>query len=214
MEQTNEYKGKLVDYTNSEEVANTITHAIGILFAIIALIVMLLQSNNSLAVIASICFFLGMMITYTNSTIYHALTNKKWKVIWRKADHCSVCFIIWATGAPICLCTSGNLYNYIALGICFLISVSSAIMCLVNLQKFSKVALVLDFVIAAVLVSVFFVNFDFIEFKIRMLYLAGALSCLIGSFFFGRKKEYTHAIFHILELIGTIIIFFASLAIL
>lgn len=214
MEKTTQYDSKLVKYTGSEERINTVSHAIGIVFAVAALCVMLIKSETKMSAIASVCFFLGIMFTYTNSTIYHALTNKKWKAIWRKIDHCSVSFVFVATGAPLCLCLSDHVYNYISIALCVGIAIFCSALSIINLKKFGRIALILDFVSAAILVAVFFVNRSFIPQNIRMLYLAGTLSCLLGAAFFGRKKEYMHAVFHIFELIGTVIFFFASLAIL
>lgn len=205
------YKNKtLVYYTPREEKLNAVSHFVGSIFGVSGMLTLIFISSDFFDILASIFFGFGVILTYTNSTIYHGLKNLNLKSIWRKIDHCSVGFIILSCGAPLCLSMARNVFDYtafsISLGLCFV----NMALCVINLKKFSRVALVLDFVSAAFLIAVYFTNRGIIPSVSKAFFAVGAALCLAGAFFFGRKKEFLHAVFHILMLVGTMSIFMAS----
>jgi hemolysin III len=203
-------KKNLIYYTPREELINTISHSFGTVFGVFALIILLFLSNDIYDVLGSIFFGFGVILTYTNSAIYHGIKNIEKKSIWRKVDYCSVNFIIVACGAPLCLCMIRHTYNYIALTICLAICFLNVALCLINLKKFAKTAFVLDFASSIIITIAYFVNKGTIPNISKIFFIIAAVLCLSGAFFFGRKKEFLHAVFHILMLVGTQSVFLAS----
>ena len=87
-----------------EEIGNAVTHGVGSAFSIVALILMLNSSKNSLQTVYSIIYFLGMFLSFTSSTIYHSFKHGlKVKRLFRRFDYCSIYLLIGATFAPILL---------------------------------------------------------------------------------------------------------------
>ena len=84
-------------YTRKEEVFNSITHGIGILFSITCLTLLVTLSSiygNMWSIISSCVFGFSMMMMYTASTVYHAAvpseTKKvlKYEIQMQRGDWC------------------------------------------------------------------------------------------------------------------------------
>ena len=111
---------KLDIYTPEEELANAITHGIGILGALVAFIYVLLQPIENTAVFWSTSVFCATaFILYSSSTLYHSVKSKSKKFLFKKLDHISIYLLIAGTFTPFCWGVLGNT----SLGINLLIAV-------------------------------------------------------------------------------------------
>ncbi len=78
--------------TQKEEIVNAITHGFGILFCLIAMPFLLVDSfneNQLTTFISVLAFGVGMLLVYTFSTLFHAVKNPKVKDILQIGDHIS-----------------------------------------------------------------------------------------------------------------------------
>lgn len=92
-----------------EEIGNAITHGLGSLFSIVALVLMLLQSHTAQEYIGAFVYFIGLFLMFTMSTLYHCFPyGSKVKRIFRRFDYSSIYLLIGATFAPILLCYIGG----------------------------------------------------------------------------------------------------------
>lgn len=82
---------------------SALTHAVGILFALVALDVLRQMTQNSSAGTAVTIYAISMLCLYTASTVYHSL-NIGWKgrIFLRKLDHIMIYFLIAGTYTPVC----------------------------------------------------------------------------------------------------------------
>lgn len=197
-------------YTPSEEFWNSFTHALGSVLAVAGLVFMLIIAEGWREVLASVMFFLPCFLVYSNSAVYHALKNLKIKRVWRRLDHASIPFIVIACGNPLCLCLSDKVYNFVALGITFTIGASIVFMCLYDLMRFKRYCVFLDFVIGGVLGVVYLINREFIPSNVEYMFLAGTLLCVSGTILYGVHTRFAHTVFHVLELVGTMVFYFGA----
>lgn len=204
----------LVYYTPFEELLNALTHGAGLVFGIIGMIFMLLRSTTPSSYATSVLVAFGFIVLYGCSTTYHAVTDVKAKSIIRRFDHSSVNFVIISCGVSMCLLTSGHVYNYVALAMCYLVTAVNFVLCFVNLEKFKAPSFISNFVTAAFLFSVYILNRTWFSLTVKLLYLLGCVLCVIGASIFGIKKKYVHTIFHLFTLAGTIVFFFVTYAML
>ena len=93
------------EWKYGEEVVNSITHAVGIGFALTMLVLFIIDGikTNTQKLIGNLIFGITMLILYLNSTIYHGLPQNKYKRIWRYFDHISIFFLIAGTYTPLCM---------------------------------------------------------------------------------------------------------------
>ena len=87
-------------YTRNEEIANTVSHGIGIFFGLAAglwLLPLAAATNNPWAVGSVLAYVVCMLFSYIASTSYHACRDTRRKIILRKLDHAAIYFHIAGT---------------------------------------------------------------------------------------------------------------------
>ena len=91
-------------YPWAEEIANSISHGIGLVFGIVGLVLLLVQAVNTGAdatAITSYSLYGGSMILlFLASTLYHVIPHQKAKHWLKKFDHCAIYLLIAGTYTP------------------------------------------------------------------------------------------------------------------
>ena len=87
------------------EPLNGLTHFLGVIMGIVAIILLLIKNDNTPTNYVSFAIFGGTMILlYSFSTLYHWLNISKNKIkIFRKIDHIMIFVFIAGTYTPVCL---------------------------------------------------------------------------------------------------------------
>ena len=198
------------------ELANALSHGLGILFTFVAspvLIALAVQKSNPTLtfVVAFYCFTILLMFTF--STLYHAFANPLIKKTLRVFDHISIFFLIGGTYAPfIVLFTPPQTafwffviqWSLIALGVIKKIFYTG---------KFRLLSTLLYIFIGCL---VFFLGTGFwtqLPDKSIYLLVGGGLFYLIGVIFYqNRKIPYNHFIWHLFVLSTAIFHYFGILS--
>lgn len=103
-------------YSRREEFLNTLTHFIGALFSVVALIVMVIKAvatGHTTNVVAVTIFGVSLISMYGASSIYHGVSKPRLKKILRKVDHLNIYFLIAGTYTPIALIALSGVYGWI-----------------------------------------------------------------------------------------------------
>lgn len=209
-------------YSLGEEIFNSITHGIGAALSIAALIILLVIAISNGATVLDITgitiYCSTLIILYTMSTLYHAITNKKAKNVLRIIDHSSVYILIIGSFIPyiFTVLKGYGAKPWIVLAAISLIAIIGIILYSIFKQKI-KVFNIISYIIMGWAVS--FLIPDLIEvFKLKdMMYcfyllLSGGIFYTIGIIFYAIKKiKYFHSIWHLFVLIGSILHFCAIL---
>ena len=109
-------KGDINMSVSIREPGSAITHAAGIIMALIAAIPLLTKAvgTSVTSVTAAVIFLLSLVALYSASTIYHSVVVPKRTLrYFQKADHMMIFVLIAGTYTPVCMLTlhgsSGNL---------------------------------------------------------------------------------------------------------
>src|SRR5256886_16836025 len=92
--------------TFGEEIANTVSHGIGLALAIAAtpiLILMAVRAGSAWNMVGASVFATSVVLLYLASTLYHALTHDKAKQVFRVLDHGAIFLLIAGTYTPFTL---------------------------------------------------------------------------------------------------------------
>ena len=92
--------------TLAEEIANSVSHGIGLALAITAspiLIVAAARAGNAWNLIGVSVFAASMVLLYLASTLYHAITHDRAKRVFRVLDHGAIFLLIAGTYTPFTL---------------------------------------------------------------------------------------------------------------
>ena len=94
---------KIPNYTLGEELINSISHGIGAALSIAALVLLIIRSNTLMGLLTSLVYAISLILLYTISCIYHALSPRLvGKKVLRVLDHCNVLLLEAGTYTPIC----------------------------------------------------------------------------------------------------------------
>src|SRR5215204_3169196 len=93
-------------HSGREEVANSISHGLGLLLALVALPILVLAAieAGNVGFLVGVSVFGGtMVLLYLASTLYHSLTHEAAKNICRLFDHTAIFLLIAGTYTPFSL---------------------------------------------------------------------------------------------------------------
>lgn len=94
------------DYTLGEEIFNAVTHGVGVLLAIAAIPLCVVQAvthGGGLLLAAALIYSITMVVEYLMSTLYHAIAVPAAKRVFKVLDHCGIYLYIAGCYAPYCL---------------------------------------------------------------------------------------------------------------
>lgn len=96
------------EYSRGEEIANSVSHGIGIVLALAAipyLAVRAAQDGGGIMLVAALVYGYSMLLEYTMSTLYHAIAVERAKKVFKVLDHSCIYLFIAGSYTPFCLIT-------------------------------------------------------------------------------------------------------------
>ena len=94
------------DQTPLEEVANSLTHGLGLALAIAGLVLMVVfaaKHGTARDVVGAVIFGSTLILLYLMSTLYHAFRGPRVKLVFKIFDHSAIFMLIAGTYTPFCL---------------------------------------------------------------------------------------------------------------
>ncbi len=204
-------------FSRGEELANAISHFIGALLAVAALVLMVhlsLINGNALHVVSTSVFGVTMIILYLSSTLTHILPLGRAKDIFFNVDRIAIYFLIAGTYTPIALIALHGPLGWVIFGIEWGLALVGTLMILTKPGDYNNGVSTFYVVSYAVMGWLFLVAIVPI---MKNLPLMGTLWILIGGvcyslgivFYKLMKFPYHHLVWHMLVLAGTVSHFFA-----
>lgn len=196
-----------------EEVGNSVTHGVGALLGIVGLIILLIESNSGLEIMASLFYGISMIIMMLMSCLYHAFKcDSNVKRLWRRFDYTGIYLLIGGTFAPIYLIYYGNTFGIVMFCIQWLLIITG--ITFVSIFGPGRVKL-LNFILYFAIgwSGILFIP-DFIKNNINLFYsiLAGGLAYTLGMIpFVMKNSKVSHFIWHFCVLFGAAIHYFGIL---
>ncbi|QFU22624.1 hemolysin III family protein [Shewanella eurypsychrophilus] len=199
-------------YTEKEEWANSISHGLGVIAGILALIFSFIKgqdSLNSVQLFGVIIYCSSIILLFTCSTLYHWVSSPEWKHKLKIADHCAIYFLIAGTYTPLMLIAlSGFKANVILISI-WSLAFGGVLFKTLFINRFKKFSVVLYLVmgwLCATVMSELTQSMSTLGFQ---LLLWGGIFYSFGVIFYvGKRIPYNHAIWHLFVLAGAVSHFF------
>ena len=189
-----------------EEIGNAITHGVGAVFAIFALVLMLIAADSTLEYVSAVIYFFGMFVMFMSSCLYHAFVyGSGVKRLFHRFDYSSIYLLIGATFAPILLCFFGDLFGIIFFAVQWaIIACGISLVGVFGPKKLNFVHIPLYVVLgwsALMLLPRMFGS----NFPLAMWILAGGVLYTLGIVPFLLKKRVSHFIWHFFVLAGAVV---------
>ncbi len=197
-------------YSEKEEFWNIISHGIGVILSVVALILLLTFNDGStLNTLSVVLYSVTLLFLYSASTMYHWVTNEKWKFFFRKLDHIGIYFLIAGTYTPVALISLVNENGWTIFWTVWGIAIAGTILKIFFTGKFDKLSLLL-YLAMGWLIIFDFKNLWEVQSALGITLLGlGGLFYSLGTIFYAVEKiPYNHAIWHVFVLAGSVFHFF------
>ena len=204
-------------YTLGEEITNSITHGLGVLFGVTILvltIIMAAHNHNAVGVVAASIYGVSMIVMFLMSCLYHAMSPRIGaKKVFRVIDHCDIYLFIAGSYTPFCISLIGGATGWTLFGIIWGCAILGVLLNSINLEKFKYISIALYLIIGWMVIISFNSLYNAIPTKGLILLLTGGIIYTLGAILYGlgKKVRYMHSVFHLFVLAGCIIQSFSIL---
>ncbi len=208
-------KIKIPKYTLGEEITNSITHGIGGLLGIAALVLAIVRAainHHPAGVVASSIYGATMIIMFTISCLYHSFSPKiKAKKVFRIIDHCDIYVFIAGCYTPFCISLIGGALGWTLFGVIWGCAIIGVILNAINLEKYKVISFILYLIMGWMVVASIGPLKNLLPVNGLILLVSGGVAYTLGALFYlvGAKKKYIHSVFHVFVLIGAVLQFFS-----
>lgn len=200
-------------YTLGEEIFNAVSHGVGAGLSVAALVTLIVHAahvSDAYGIVSVSLYGATLVILYTMSTLYHALTPAGAKRVFRVFDHTTIFLLIAGTYTPYLLVTLRGALGWTLFGILWGLAVIGIVFDAVMLDRFRKIELLLYVCMGWCIVLTAKPLIAALEKPGLILLLVGGVCYTVGILFYKLKKiPYMHSIWHLFVLAGSILHYFS-----
>lgn len=206
---------KVSQFSLGEEIANAVTHGIGMILSIVGLVLLIVfsaLSGSAWHVVSFTIFGVTMVFLYTSSTLLHSLPKGRAKNVFEILDHSSIYFFIAGTYTPFLLVAVRGTLGWTLFGIVWGIAIGGTIFKVFFVKRFVLVSTILYIVMGWLIVFTWPILTEQIARGGMLLLIIGGLFYTLGAIFYvWRFFKYHHMVWHLFVLTGTILHYFTVL---
>ncbi|MCB7479714.1 PAQR family membrane homeostasis protein TrhA [Christiangramia sediminis] len=194
-------------YPPAEERLNIISHGIGFVLSVVALVMLILKAHKlgeSKHLVSFIIFGASMVLVYAASTFYHSAKTHRLRIRLNILDHAAIYILIAGTYTPFALVTLNGITGWTLLWVVWGMALVGVILKLFYAGRYQLLSTIMY--VAMGWLIIFAINPLINNLSTPGLWwlFAGGISYTIGAILFMQKRiPFNHAIFHIFVLLGT-----------
>lgn len=193
--------------TLGEEIANAISHGVGLVGAIVAapfLIYTAVQKGEAITIVGASIFCATVILLYLSSTIYHCLPRNGAKRLFQIFDHMAIFLLIAGTYTPFTFGVLRGTLGWTLFGLIWGTAVFGIVTKLVPRLRHSKLSLVLYLGMGWMVVLVIRPLWEHLPLSGFLWLIAGGLAYTAGVIFYAADEmRYGHFIWHLFTIAGT-----------
>ena len=201
--------------TLGEEIASAVTHGLGVVFSIVALVLLVMsatESGSTWNVTAVIVFGASMILLYLFSTLMHAIPHPRAKRVLQVFDHAGIYLLIAGSYTPFALVTLHGTLGWTLFGIVWGVAILGIVWKLFSTGKYMWVSNVTYLALGWICIIAIRPLYESLGHQGFMLLLAGGIAYSVGIVFYvWQKLPFNHAIWHLFVLAGSVFIFLSIL---
>jgi len=193
---------------NREELANTLTHAVGVFLALVggaALVVRASLQADPWKIVGAGVFSATLLLLYTVSTFYHAARSPALKLRFKILDHAAIYLLIAGTYTPFTLVGLRGRWGWTLFGVIWGLAVGGVIFKLFATGRFRLISTGIYVGMGWLVVIAAGPMVRRLDPWVLAWLVAGGLAYTGGTIFYHNKKiPYSHAIWHGFVMVGSI----------
>lgn len=189
-----------------EEIANSISHGIGLLAALVAtpFLVLAAAPHGAINVLGVSIFAATAAGLYLTSTVYHALPNGRTKHVFRILDHGAIYLLIAGTYTPFTLGVLRGGWGWTLLGVIWSLALAGLIFKALVSFRYPIISTAIYLAMGWLVIIAVYPLIQRMPIVGFFWLLAGGLAYTGGIGFYAAKQmKYAHFVWHLCVLTGT-----------
>jgi len=201
----------LREQTAAEEIANSVTHGVGLLMSIVCLVVgvgFAVRSGSPIIVVSVSIYGATLCLLYLASTLYHGLPPGRAKRIWNILDHCAIYLLIAGTYTPYTLGVLSPGWGWSLFGVIWGLAVAGIVFQALFIHRY-RILSTLTYLAMGwlVMVAVYPMWRNLGPHGFLWVALGGACYTLGTVFYAWKNVRFMHAVWHLFVLAGSLLHF-------
>ncbi|MBW1867308.1 MAG: hemolysin III family protein [Deltaproteobacteria bacterium] len=194
-------------YSPIEESINIISHAIGLMLSIVALVFLVRHASlygNVWHVVSFSIFGASLISLYAASTFYHSAKKPELRRRLRIIDHATIYVLIAGTYTPFTLVTLNGSTGWVIFGVSWGLAFTGIILKLFFTGKYNLISTLMYVFMGWIIVFAIKPLIENLSSDGLFWLVAGGMAYTTGAILYSIKKiKFNHAIFHLFVLIGS-----------
>ncbi|MBC7092798.1 hemolysin III family protein [Candidatus Bipolaricaulota bacterium] len=205
---------ELPEYTEGEEIANAVTHAVGTGLSLAGLAVLVslaaLRGGDPWRLASLSIYGTTLVLTHLASTLYHGFRDRRVKAFFRVLDHAAIYLLIAGTYTPFLVISLRGPWGWTLLGVVWAMAIAGVVFKSLFLGRLRKLSVVTYVVMGWLVVVASDQVLAHIPLGALAFLLAGGVIYTLGILFYAWKRlPFNHAIWHLMVLAGCMCHYFA-----
>ena len=195
-------------YSSIEEKTNIISHAVGFVLSIVALVLLVTYASlygSILHIVSFSIFGASLILLFAASTFYHSAKKPELRSRLRIIDHASIYVLIAGTYTPFTLITLNGPVGWSILGAAWGLALTGIILKLFFTGKYKLISTVMYIFMGWIIVFAIKPVIQNLPLEGLLWLVAGGVAYTIGAVLYSINTiKFNHAIFHVFVLIGSL----------
>jgi hemolysin III len=197
----------LKHYTAQEEKANIISHMVGLVFSLAALVLMITRAylyGDVWHVLSVSIFGASLIALYMASTLYHSAKDSKRRTRLRILDHATIYILIAGTYTPYSLVVLHGMTGWTIFIVSWAMALTGIILKLFFTGKYDVISTLMYIFMGWIIIFAITPLINSLSAEGLFWLVAGGVAYTTGAILYSIKKiKFNHAIFHVFVLLGS-----------
>ena len=200
----------------AEEIANSITHGIGVLLSIAALVILIVVAqrygHTPWHVVGFAIFGSMLILLYLASTLYHAIQHPGAKKVFKRIDHAAIYLLIAGTYTPFLFTNLKGPWGWTLFGIIWGLAVIGVVFKAISAGKYDRISLLVYILMGWLVIVAIKPMLQSVPVISLIWLVIGGVAYTAGTIFYAWERlPFNHAIWHMFVLAGSTAHFFSVL---
>ena len=198
-----------------EEIANTITHGVGLALSIAGFVILLVLAalrSGALQIVSCAIYGTTLITLYAASTLYHGIAAPRFKRALRIFDHSAIFLLIAGTYTPFLLVNLRGAWGWSLFGVVWGLAMAGIVFKFFFVERFGFLSTIVYLLMGWLVVIAARPVLSHVPTTGLIWLVAGGLCYTAGVIFYASKRiPYAHVIWHVFVLAGSTCHYFAVL---
>lgn len=195
----------VVSYSREEELANTISHVVGAVAAVIACFFLISKSTelSGWGQVGVWVYSACVVMAFVSSSLYHGTKERRKKFVFKKLDHISIYFLISGSYTVLILNRLMNSEGYLFLAALWAMTLVGIWFKVRYVHRFKVFSTIIYVLMGYIMLLDPWTFFGVLGRSSKILLLiSGALYTVGAGFYLWKSKQWTHFTWHIFVIVA------------